>query len=244
MTCNELHDHVESSSLPSLTEGGLSADIAAHIEDCSACRQWIEIEEQLSNQLHLLRDNAPVIPATLDESILKGYRAQFQAVSSSSPATKPMRPMSTLVWRAAIAAVLLVGALILFGSRKPPSPQAIVKVQPTPNAATAQPENQAKSETPKSIADVKVATPRVHHRTTVKKTENTSAEAATNPLPPDFRNLMYCDALSCSGAMEVIRMNLPAAALGMSSPSRSSSVVAADVVVGPDGVARAIRILN
>ncbi len=244
MTCNELHDHVESSPLRFLTEGGLSADVAAHIEHCSACRQWIEIEEQLSNQLHLLRDNAPVIPATLDESILKGYRAQFQAVSSFSTATKPMRPMSTLVWRAAIAAVLLVGAIILFGNRKAPSPQATAKVQPMPNGASAQPENQAKSETPKTIADVKVVTPRVHHRTTIKKTENTSAEATTNPLPPDFRNLMYCDQISCSGAMEVIRMNLPASALGMSSPSRTSNVVAADVVVGPDGVARAIRILN
>jgi len=42
----------------------------------------------------------------------------------------------------------------------------------------------------------------------------------------------------------VIRMNLPASALGMSSPSRTSNVVEADVVVGPDGVARAIRIVN
>ena len=244
MTCNELHDHVESSSLRFLTEGGVGADVAAHIEHCSACRQWIEIEEQLSNQLHLLRDNAPVIPGTLDEGVLKGYRAQIQAVSSFSPATKPMRLMSTLVWRAAIAAVLLVGAIILFGNHKGPSPQATAKVQPTPIAASTQPENQVKSETPKTIADVRVATTRVHHRTTVKKTENTSAEAATNPLPPDFRNLMYCDQLSCSGAMEVIRMNLPASALGMSSPPRTSNVVAADVVVGPDGVARAIRILN
>jgi hypothetical protein len=55
---------------------------------------------------------------------------------------------------------------------------------------------------------------------------------------------MYCDQLSCSGAMEVIRMNLPASALGMQSPLRTSNLVAADVVVGPDGVARAIRIVN
>src|SRR6185312_10240335 len=49
-----------------LAENGRSADVAAHIEHCSACRQWIEMEEQLSHHLHLLRDNAPAIPATLD----------------------------------------------------------------------------------------------------------------------------------------------------------------------------------
>jgi hypothetical protein len=55
---------------------------------------------------------------------------------------------------------------------------------------------------------------------------------------------MYCDQLSCSGALEVIRMNLPAASLGLASPSRTSNFVAADVLVGSDGVARAIRIVN
>jgi len=244
MTCNELHDHVESSSLCSLAEGGLGADVAAHIEHCSACRQWIEIEEQLSNQLHLLRDNAPVIPATLDESVLKGYRAQFQGASSFvSATTKPMRPRSTLVWRAAVAAVLLVGAIVLFGSRKAPSPPVSPKVQSQPIVVAPQPQSPAKAETERPRSAKKIA-PHARRKITVPSSDIASPEAAQNTLPPDFRNLMYCDQLSCSGAMEVIRMNLPASALGMSSPSRTSSVVAADVVVGPDGVARAIRILN
>ena len=244
MTCNELHDHVESSSLPSVTEGGLGADVAAHIERCSACRQWIEIEEQLSNQLHLLRDNAPVIPATLDQNVLHAYRQHLHASRDIVQVRNPVRRTSNLVWRAAIAASLLVGAMILFGSRKAASPPVAANVEPPRIAPATRPESKTKSEPPQPIAAKKVATTRVHHRTTVPKAEDDSLQAANNDLPPDFRNLMYCDQLSCSGAMEVIRMNLPASALGMSSPSRTNNVVAADVVVGPDGIARAIRIVN
>ena len=244
MTCNELNDHVESSSLRSLAEGSLGAEFAAHIEGCSACRRWIETEEQLSNQLHLLRDNAPVIPATLDQNVLHAYRQHLHASRNIARPKNPVRRTSNLVWRAAIAALLLVGAMILFGSRKAASPPVAANVEPPHIAPATRPESKTKSESPQPIATKKVATTRVRQRTTVAKAEDDSLEAANNDLPPDFRNLMYCDQLSCSGAMEVIRMNLPASALGMESPLRTSNVVAADVVVGPDGVARAIRIVN
>jgi hypothetical protein len=241
MTCNELH---ESSSLRSLAEGGFSADVAAHIEHCSACRQWIEIEEQLSNQLRLLRDDAPTVPATLDESVLKGYRSHMQRAAGDIIPLKPVRSTSGLFWRASIAALLLFVGIIIFGSRKAPSPSVTAKVEPPRIAPATRPEGKTESEPPQPIATKQVATTRVHHRTTVPKTEDDSSEAASHDIRPDFRSLMYCDQLSCSGAMEVIRMNLPASALGMASPSRTSNVVAADVVVGPDGVARAIRIVN
>jgi hypothetical protein len=243
MTCNELHDRMESGSERVLTEGALSADITAHIERCSACHHWIEIEVRLSRQLQLLRDNAPAVPAALDESVLKGYREHVhRAARNVVPLKVPVRS-TALVWRAAIAALLLVGAIILFGSRKAASPPVTAKVQSQPNVVPPQHHSSAKTETARPSSTKKTA-PHARRKTTVPRSEPVSTESAQNALPPDFRNLMYCDALSCSGAMEVIRMNLPASALGMSSPSRTSNVVAADVVIGTDGVARAIRIVN
>ena len=250
MTCNELQDSVNSASARAV--GTPSADILYHLESCRACREWVEIEQRLTGPLQLVRNSAPTVPATLDESVLNAYRAQLQHASSDViPLRKPVRPMSNFVWRAAVAALLLLGAIILFGIRRVPSPPATAKtkIQPAPIVSSPQAQTQAQSEAPKrvitkqNIIKKKVAS-RVRHRAPDAETEGSSTEAAYMGLPPDFRNLMYCDQLSCSGAMEVIRMNLPVSSMGLASPSRSSNVVAADVVVGPDGVARAIRIVN
>jgi hypothetical protein len=62
---------------------------------------------------------------------------------------------------------------------------------------------------------------------------------------PGYNNLMYCDPVVCSGPMQVVHIKVPA---GQVKPDAGESVgngfVNADVVVGPDGVARAIRVAN
>lgn len=242
MTCNELQDSMKDGSARS--DGTPGADIRSHLESCSACRQWIEINERLAEPLRLLRDSVPVIPATLDARLLSAYRTRLQHASLN----KPVRPISPVLWRAAIAALLIAGAIILFGSRRAPLPPTTAKIQ-QPLISSTQVRTLTQSEAPKPAitkptVTKKRPTSRMHHRTPAAAEENSSTEAAYMGLPPDFRNLMYCDQLSCSGALEVIRMNLPAFSLGMASPSGRSNVVAADVLVGADGVARAIRIVN
>jgi hypothetical protein len=51
---------------------------------------------------------------------------------------------------------------------------------------------------------------------------------------------MFCDPLICSGEEEVIRMELP----GSASSADGSQPVVADVIVGEDGLVRAMRIVN
>ncbi len=62
---------------------------------------------------------------------------------------------------------------------------------------------------------------------------------------PGYSNLMYCDPVVCSGPMEVVHIKVPA---GQVKPNLGSTegngFVNAEVVVGPDGVARAIRVAN
>jgi len=57
-----------------------------------------------------------------------------------------------------------------------------------------------------------------------------------------YSNLMYCDPVTCAGPMQVVRIKVPVgqvkANLGQST---GEGYVNADVVVGPDGLARAIR---
>jgi len=53
---------------------------------------------------------------------------------------------------------------------------------------------------------------------------------------------MLCDPLICSGDEQVVRMELPATAAGADGSSGRS--VIADVVIGEDGLVRAMRIVN
>jgi hypothetical protein len=56
---------------------------------------------------------------------------------------------------------------------------------------------------------------------------------------------MYCDALSCGGAMQLIRVQLssPAAAFEPAAASPDGAIYA-DVLVGSDGIARGIRVVR
>lgn len=62
---------------------------------------------------------------------------------------------------------------------------------------------------------------------------------------PGYSNLMYCDPVVCSGPMQVVHIKVPVRQV---KPNLGQSVgnafVNAEVVVGPDGVARAIRVAN
>jgi hypothetical protein len=62
---------------------------------------------------------------------------------------------------------------------------------------------------------------------------------------PGYSNLMYCDPVVCSGPMQVVHIKVP---VGQVKPNLGQSIgntfVNAEVVVGPDGVARAIRVAN
>jgi hypothetical protein len=68
------------------------------------------------------------------------------------------------------------------------------------------------------------------------------APVAASALPPGFHSLMFCDELSCGEALEVIRVQLPSSA-GMLAASGGQPVFA-DVLVGPDGIARGIRVVE
>lgn len=62
---------------------------------------------------------------------------------------------------------------------------------------------------------------------------------------PGYSNLMYCDPVVCSGPMQVVHIKVP---VGQVKPNlgqtEGNAFVNAEVVVGPDGVARAIRVAN
>ncbi len=80
--------------------------------------------------------------------------------------------------------------------------------------------------------------------TSMAGTANSMGQSASSTWP-GYSNLMYCDPVVCSGPMQVVHIKVP---VGQVKPNSGQSVgngfVNAEVVVGPDGVARAIRVAN
>ncbi len=246
MTCQDLHNffdgdlRVEADLLPD------SAELAEHIASCPPCNRFVEGQKELKKHLHLLRDSAPPIPASLDNAVVANYRSfvlERSWLVKSTPVTRRINPRGALGWAAAVAFAVVVayGGMLLFIPRprvwedrqgtalQPMVPQA----QRIANKETARAQKITRK-APKSLAG------------SVKR-ENDAASLAKrdNSFPTRFQSLMYCDQISCPGAMEVIRVQLPSPVLGLTPASaRANGAVSADVLVGPDGIARGIRVVE
>ena len=164
-------------------------------------------------------------------------------MAASAPVTRRINARGALGWAAAVGftVVVVYGGMLLsiprqhvwvdrqVTARQPMSPQ----VPTTANTETAMAQKITRK-APKSLAG------------SVKR-ENDAASLAKrdNSFPTRFQSLMYCDQISCPGAMEVIRVQLPSPVLGLTPASaRANGAVSADVLVGPDGIARGIRVVE
>jgi hypothetical protein len=154
-------------------------------------------------------------------------RSLFSSVPSVLNANSPShakRSGKRLFWLSAVLTLAAIAALLLH-------PRHLDQMQawspPTPHAA-------AISHTPEL--------PKPHAVVAVKRPH--PAQLALTPVS-GFQSLMYCDPLSCPGAMDVIRIQIPVSAVNRLPASRpANGYVQADVVVGSDGFARAIRIVH
>ncbi len=73
---------------------------------------------------------------------------------------------------------------------------------------------------------------------------NNVAQSASSTWP-GYSNLMYCDPVTCSGPMQVVHIKVPVSQVRPNlGQTVGNAFVNAEVVVGPDGVARAIRVAN
>jgi hypothetical protein len=74
--------------------------------------------------------------------------------------------------------------------------------------------------------------------------DTTEPSQASTDADADYVALMFCDPLSCSSDAQVVRMELPSPGMAASGGEQDAQMRIADVVVGYDGVVRAVRIVN
>ena len=251
MTCKEIYAYFESDPSGAVRLLQESAELSEHATKCPECRGFVEEYRALAKCLHAVRDSAPEIAASLDAAVLAGYRTFMSERSHVSERSRNLAAANSFAGRVglhgafglaalAVAVVIACGAIFLFVPHEPHvshqnSTEQGPVVPPTIAASTIQARvatQTSASKTPKSL----VASAK--HVSTTK-----SVALSENSFSSGFQGLMYCDQLSCPDTMDVIRVQLPSPRFS-SGPPEASEFVYADVLVGSDGIARGIRVVE
>lgn len=248
MNCRDLHAYFEQNPAAGTQSDGGS--VGRHISDCADCRTFVEEQRRLQERLRIVRESVLPASESLDTRVLAAYRRHIAERNRVEPAAN-LIPRSVPVWIWALAAAILGVAILHFSTHTihrtvadqtnalPVSTSAAAKI-PSPTesaksdlAATGSMRGKALLARPAGSSKG----PSARHASLARTAPVQSRSSGQD----EFRSLMYCDPLSCAGAMELIHVQLPSSLA--TSPSRMpGDFVNADVLVGTDGIARAIRI--
>jgi hypothetical protein len=259
MNCQELRSHFEDLRRVADPQAD-SAEIAAHATICAACSLFVEQQRELATNLRVLRESAPEIPSALDATVLANYRA-LAAGQVSTVRVTPRRQnfVAAFEWTAAVVAAMIIAGVALrlfFPSEEistAPTRPGAPQVQRAPESATPSLAKMRRLNTSHGRSATVAKTQRQPSSAALAAVQDVAESKTPNIVPTNFaesppqgfRSLMYCDALSCGGPMEMIRVQLPPSAAGLAPAwSQSNGIVYADVLVGPDGIARGIRIVQ
>ena len=237
MTCEEIRTLIENGGKTG--EFWSDSGFAVHLRSCAKCSQLVEGRQSLGKNLRLVRESVSPVPESLDAAILAGYR-RFMAEreATSGPHVRKAHWPLQLGWAVVVALVLIASAIAFYSARKPTRTVA-APPPPSSTAAAVMPQ--------KAAAHPQIRPARRTVSPVRKHAEGSGVPPATNTaasIPAYFRGLMYCDPLSCEGAMNVIRVQLPSSLLARPASAfpQTSGPVNADVLIGPDVIARGIRI--
>jgi len=241
MTCKELRWYFEDHLRDAEVRSARGA-VVEHISTCADCSRFVVQQRDLGKNLRLVRESAPSLSESADRSVVRNYRLHVaeQQEKRAQGFTYPFGITSAWAW-SAIAAVALWGiSFWVFSAQKPGRTTPAARA----HQSTTVPSQGVVAQNPPAPTARSVG-----HRQGVRLRSHSERHPAiaalrtARSLPDGFRSLMYCDALSCPEAMDMIRVQLPTAVMPgqVSDFLRTSGSVTADVLVGPDGIARGIR---
>ncbi len=254
MTCREFSKQIEGCTLTGLNSAG--AELLAHGSGCASCAALLQQRNALAGAMQGLRSSTLTMeaPAEIEQNVLLAFRQSAASPATTGRKESPAQPFAFRLsrffeWRvyaaaaaaAALAVCLGLGLWFLQHSGKTSNVQS-------PSATAQRPSGHRQSQAEKvaQVRDVAAPSstagaPRRSANTVVKSQPKA---AASNPSliqmaqAQGYTPLMLCDPLSCSGDEQVVRLELPATG------ADGSTSQMADVIVGDDGLVRAIRIVQ
>jgi hypothetical protein len=232
MNCQEFKSYFESISL----SGDPSAELCLteHAAECPQCGGFIEGQKELRASLALLRESVSLPSAVLDETVLANYRKHLAGLHAGRIPKHGLRLSIRLAF--GVAAAMALVTIFLWPRKQPGAPIQPVISPPVISSTRLEP-----------TQNVAIPHRSSHEKRNgaVRRTQSAVSASMGDSIPEGFRSLMYCDELSCGGAMDVVRIELQPSDVGlMATAQQDRNAISADVLVGADGIARGIRIVR
>lgn len=271
MNCNDFETKITDLARGRLIADARSRALA-HTAACRRCAARWRDEQQLTAGLRELAAtfNDEQMPARGEAQLLAAFRMERRAV----PAPKPARRRFVWAAAAAAVLIILVAfAAARFGTRGKPQPPAgdtqaqqsdpgpapvapppVSKAPSTPDRLPA-PRKQAVTPAPRRRLAPGNVPARTVEREVIAATTTTTASPAATPgdepaseIATVFIPLVERRGLAQADSLQIVRVELPRSALvSFGLPmnfDRADQQIKADVLVGNDGVARAIRFVR
>ncbi|HEX7774331.1 MAG TPA: hypothetical protein VF435_18040 [Pyrinomonadaceae bacterium] len=252
MNCQRFENVVSELARGQMMAAEQRGEALAHSETCERCGARLRDEEMLTRGLQSLAAEMETLGASagVESKLLEAFRNRRVV----TPIAR--RRSNYRYWAAAIAAMLLIAiSVVVFRwSNGVDEPRQAVQ-QPAPQVT---PENKAPENKPADqVAGVQEQEDPLPQRTKQKRIRNSSvrrsesaqlANHVNKEIATDFIPLSYMSAASLQDGGQIIRVQLPRAALanfGLPvNMDRYNERVKADVLFGVDGRAQAIRFVQ
>ncbi len=255
MTCREFEQRTASLTLRELTQAQ-DRQIVGHAGECQKCAAWLQQQRTLAVTMQTLQARTAGCAAgpDVEGALLRAFR-QRSALDGPPEMAQGFTPIAMRLSRfveigayvavaAAIVVSLFLGIQLLQkrGSNSSVASQSAQQSANSPSVAEQSGPTLQKRQPVVSRRGV------VRLRTRpVLPARQSGADTVETPLTSTeagYVALMFCDPLSCSSDTQVVRMELPNPGVSSSGNEQDAQVRIADVIVGYDGVVRAVRIVN
>lgn len=256
MNCQDFEKLVLALARDQLLEAGRCAQGLAHTEVCARCAARLTEERALLGGMHLVVAELAreEVPARVETALLTAFRAQ------AAQRDTPLREVLAInrrwgQWRmvAAYAAVILLAVLVsvTWLKRAADVQKQIVQHAPSPTPSPDSPKEAPASQRIREVAEPKLAnvpTKTLHRTPSHRMRQASSNNSEEAEVVTQFFPLREGEDLAALESLRMLRVELPGSALGEVglpvAPDTANLLVKADVVLGEDGLARAIRFVR
>ena len=268
MSCRNYETILTEMARGQMMDARAKADALAHVETCARCAARLANEQALSAGLHALSLSAAAAqtPARVEEKLLAAFRQgpDFVPVRAHVVASRPRKAWWAIAAAAAILVVSTFAVMRLLPSGTKQTAESEAKTaQPTPVTTPRWMEDESNGVEPQRVVasgtnnqDRKFVyasqppRPRRDVRRGLVRDVGVKSEVVSpdEEVTTDFMPLSYGGQFSQMDEGQVVRVELPRSALhsfGLPvNAERAGERVKADVLLGHDGVARAIRFVR
>jgi hypothetical protein len=259
MNCQRFEDIVSDIVREQILEVSVRSEALAHSRECDHCTLRLEDESAITLRLKNFAGNFESIgaPARVETHLLAAFGER--APVPLQPAVMSRQQYWPKYWIAGIAALLLiVFTFVVFRSRQTAPAVATTKAvsvakaeSPTsPVAAPLVPPTSRDDQSPPSVPRQQTSTVRRNRPSATPITNQAKSKAPTgnSEIATDFIPVTYGGVANLADGGRMVRVELPRSAMASFglpvNMDRANERVKADVLLGVDGLAHAIRFVR